>query len=155
MPETSNDEHEESFMPNADAPSTVPSISNAFLMLSGTAPAASPERLVDGGSQWAAHIETVDRELRRGAIGSMLRAWHAACADALGSGTWEAMIAIGDAALRIGQSTGFNPAFAAKARQAYHVAFLRAHHQASVEGVRRAGDCSPRWARRSSRLSAE
>jgi hypothetical protein len=136
MPDIPNDEREENSM-NADALLTPQSISNAFLMLSGTASAAEPEGPT-ADAAWIAHIETVDAELRRGEIGTMLRAWHAACASALGGGTWDAMIA-SDAALR--QSTGFKVAFAAKARQAYHVAFFRAHHQASVEGVRRAGDC--------------
>ncbi len=139
MPDIPNDEREENSM-NADALLTPQSISNAFLMLSGTASAAQPEGPT-AHAAWIAHIETVNAELRCGEIGTMLRAWHAACASALDGGTWDAMIAIGDAALRIGQSTGFKVAFAAKARQAYHVAFFRAHHQASVEGVRRAGDC--------------
>ena len=141
MPDIPNDKHEENSMPNADTLLTPQSISNAFLMLNGTAALPEPDRPAADAAQWIAHIETVDTELRRGEIGPMLRAWHAACASALGGGTWDAMIALGDTALRIGQSTGFKVAFAAKARQAYHVAFFRAHHQASVEGVRRAGDC--------------
>jgi len=126
-------------MTNADALLTPQSISNAFLMLSGSMPPATDVAFTDR-TQWTTHIKTVDAELRRGEIGPMLRAWHSACAEALASDTWDAMIALGDAALRIGQSTGFKIAFAAKARQAYHVAFFRAHHQGSVEGVRRAGD---------------
>jgi len=79
----------------------------------GVRPGAGPA----GGRRSAvdrAHRD-VDTELRRGEIGPMLRAWHAACASALGGGTWDAMVAIGNTALRIGQSTGFKVAFAAKA----------------------------------------
>jgi hypothetical protein len=82
----------------------------------------------------------VEAALRAGETAAMLRAWHAACLDALGSQGWESMIAVGDAALRIGEATGFTTAFAAKARQAYHVALYRAHRQESREGVLHAAE---------------
>ncbi|MGH7392146.1 MAG: hypothetical protein ACREM3_22205 [Candidatus Rokuibacteriota bacterium] len=88
----------------------------------------------------AAGLEAVVEALETGDAAAMLRAWHAACLDALGSQRWEPMIDVGDAAWRIGQTTGFKIAFAAKARQAYHVALYRAHKQGSVAGVRRVGE---------------
>ncbi|HSE91838.1 MAG TPA: hypothetical protein VLF19_00920 [Methylomirabilota bacterium] len=102
--------------------------------------------VLTGGHRPRAHeprppagIEAVVEALEAGDAAAMLRAWHAACLDALGSQRWEPMIDVGDAAWRIGQATGFKIAFAVKARQAYHVALYRAHKQSSVEGVQRVG----------------
>lgn len=87
-----------------------------------------------------APLAEIETAIESGDAGAMLRAWHAACLDALGTQRWEPMIAVGDAARRIGQATGFTIAFAAKARQAYQVALYRAHKQGSREGVMRAAD---------------
>ncbi len=91
-------------------------------------------------SPWAKQVARVDDAVAGGDATAMLRAWHAACHEALGSQQWEPMIAVGDAALRVGRATGFTIAFGTKARQAYQVALFRAHKQAAVEGVRRAAE---------------
>ncbi|HEV8639682.1 MAG TPA: hypothetical protein VGV13_01110 [Methylomirabilota bacterium] len=91
-------------------------------------------------SPWAEQVTGVDDAVAGGDAAAMLRAWHAACLEALGSQQWEPMIAVGDAALRVGRATGFTIAFGAKARQAYHVALFRAHKQAAADGVRRAAE---------------
>jgi hypothetical protein len=90
-------------------------------------------------SRWAAEVLAVDQALANGDASAALRAWHSACLEALGSQSWKPMVEVGDAALRIGEVTGFTVAFAAKARQAYHVGLYRAHKEGSPEGIRRVG----------------
>lgn len=91
-------------------------------------------------SRWAEQVARVEAAVTSGDAAAMLRAWHAACLEALGSQQWAPMIAVGDAAVHVGRATGFTIAFGAKARQAYHVALFRAHQQASPEGILRAAE---------------
>lgn len=90
-------------------------------------------------SRWAADVRQVDEALAAGDASTALRAWHSACLEALGSQRWAPMLEVGDAALRIGEATGFTVAFAAKARQAYHVGLYRAHKEGAAAGVLRVG----------------
>src|SRR5262245_63044678 len=106
----------------------------ASVMLNGSS--APPP----GGPYSTRALDAVEDALVTGDAAAMLRAWHVACLDALGSQRWEPMLAVGDAAWRIGQATGLKIAFAAKARQAYHVALYRAHKQGTVAGVQRVGE---------------
>ena len=73
-----------------------------------------------------------------------IHAWRDAYGEALGSRRWEAMAAVGDAALRVDALAGL-PArhptgFRAEARQAYLKALFRARDAGSVEGVERIAD---------------
>ncbi len=106
----------------------------ASVMLTGGEPPAT------AGARPPAGLDAIEEALGTGDAAAMLRAWHAACLDALGSQRWEPMLAVGDAAWRIGQATGFKIAFVAKARQAYHVALYRAHKQGTAAGVQRVGE---------------
>jgi len=90
-------------------------------------------------SRGAGDVREVDEALANGDCSTALRAWHSACLEALGSQRWEPMLDVGDAALRIGEATGFTVAFTAKARQAYHVGLYRAHKEGAATGVRRVG----------------
>jgi hypothetical protein len=121
-------------MTGAENPPTARSVFSASVMLTGGA--ASPAR----SPAPPAGLDAVEEALASGDAAAMLRAWHNACLEALGSQRWEPMVAVGEAAWRIGQATGFKIAFAAKARQAYHVALYRAHKQGTVDGVRRVGE---------------
>jgi hypothetical protein len=91
-------------------------------------------------SRWAAEVRQVNEALAGGDSSAALRAWHSACLEALGSQRWEPMLEVGEAAIRIGQLTGFTTAFTAKARQAYHVGLYRAHKEGAAAGVRRVGE---------------
>ena len=91
-------------------------------------------------SSWAAEVRQVNEALAGGDASAALRAWHSACLEALGSQRWEPMLEIGEAAIRIGQVTGFTVAFTAKARQAYHVGLYRAHKEGAAAGVQRVGE---------------
>jgi hypothetical protein len=96
------------------------------------------ERLAPPTTGWASHIETVDRALSARDTSAAVRAWHEARGVALASRGWEPMIAIGDAALRIGEVGPTRDAARANARQAYLAALLRARATGSAEGALRA-----------------
>jgi hypothetical protein len=98
------------------------------------APAAAPR------VKWHDSIKKVDEAVASADPGSMLRAWQAASVAALVDRGWASMIAVGDAAIRIGRATGLNIAFGAKARQAYHVALFRSNRLGDVEGVLQAAE---------------
>lgn len=110
------------------------SVFTASMMLTGGRPSSARE------ASPAVGLDAVEAALASGDAAAMLHAWHNACLEALGSQRWEPMFAVGEAAWRIGQATGFKIAFAAKARQAYHVALYRAHKQGVAGGVRRVAD---------------
>jgi hypothetical protein len=87
------------------------------------------------GQRWAELIGRVDAAVASGEASAMLRTWQAASVAALLDREWSSMLAVGDAAVRIGRATGLRYAFGAKARQAYQVALYRAHRVASPDGV--------------------
>lgn len=97
---------------------------------------AGPTRLTDvRGTPWEAHLRMVDEALEKNDADGALRAWREAHVAALGSWRWDGMIAVGEAALRIGEVSGLRRAAEARARQAYLTAFFRARHQESLSGV--------------------
>lgn len=106
----------------------------ASLVLSGwvrrepAAPSPSTPR-------WQELIRAVDATVESGETGAMLRAWQAASVEAQFDQGWQSMVAVGDAAVRIGRATGLRFAFGVKARQAYHVALFRSHRANFVDGV--------------------
>jgi len=85
-------------------------------------PHAAPER-------WAPAVQAVDEALSRKDVAAAERAWHEAYLDALASRRWEGMVAVGDAALRMGARP--------KARQSYLLALQRARGAGSAEGAQR------------------
>jgi hypothetical protein len=87
------------------------------------------------GQRWADLIRKVDAAVASGEASAMLRTWQAASVAALLDREWSSMLAVGDAAVRIGRATGLRYAFGAKARQAYQVALYRAHRATSPDGV--------------------
>lgn len=107
-----------------------------FALLSAIAlplvPAASAEadRL-----DWVARIAEMDQALAEGRTPAVAAAWQEAWVAAHTSRAWDAMIAVGDAALRAGRATGTPELFEPRARRAYSTALIRARRQASREGV--------------------
>lgn len=100
-------------------------------------PAASAD--ADRGD-WVARIADMDRALARGETTAATAAWREAYVAAHVSRGWPGMIAVGDAAVRAGRATGTLDVFEPRARRAYRTALLRAHRQASREGVLAAGE---------------
>jgi hypothetical protein len=84
---------------------------------------------------WASYLASVDRALAANDLGLASRRWRDAYGAALRSQRWEAMVAAGDAALRIGRAAGTMSGFDAEARQCYLTALFRARAQQSLDGV--------------------
>jgi hypothetical protein len=93
-----------------------------------------------GTTAWAPHVQQIDRALRRNRVNLATREWHEAYVAALGSGRWEGMLAVGDAALRIGDASRGRMTAASRAHHAYLSALFRARDDRSLEGVLRAGE---------------
>jgi hypothetical protein len=100
-----------------------------------------PEASADADrGDWAARIAEMDRALARGETAAVTEAWREAYVAANVSRGWPGMLAVGDAALRAGRATGTPDVFEPRARRAYRTALLRAHRQASSDGVLAAGE---------------
>jgi hypothetical protein len=89
-------------------------------------------------------ITTMDAALARRDLSRAIHEWRDAYGLALGLRRWEAMAAVGDAALRIdalaSQPAGPGRAFRAEARQAYLRALFSARRVGSREGVLRVAE---------------
>jgi len=108
------------------------------------APAHADGPLTPRARPWASHVERVDRALADGDLGAAVRGWQEAYIAALGSWRWEGPIEVGDAYLRIGRVSGLRQASAAKARNLYLTALVRARQQSSLDGALRAGEAFAR-----------
>jgi hypothetical protein len=106
----------------------------------------SGERSAVGGTAepaaeaWRREILTIEAALARGDLWTAGRARHAAEEAALRSRGWEGMLAVGHAALSLGEAAGSRRAGEADARRAYLTALFRARAQASLDGIVRAGE---------------
>ena len=91
-----------------------------------------------GPSGWNTPLERSGEALRDGDVAQALMWWQEAQQEALRSGRWEGMIAVGDASRRLAILGGSRREGEARARQAYLTALLRARRDHSVDGVLRA-----------------
>ena len=89
---------------------------------------------------WKAHLHLVETELASGHVDVAVRAWHDAYAAALESRSWESMIAVGDAFMKIGRAAGTPGGARMNAREAYLTALIRARRNRSVDGALRSGE---------------
>jgi hypothetical protein len=89
-------------------------------------------------STWTAPLARADEALRDGDLAQALSWWRQARVAALRSRQWEGMIEVGDASRRIGAHGHLQRASAARARDAYRTALLRARRQHSLDGLLRA-----------------
>lgn len=101
----------------------------------GRAEPRSPGSSGAGEAPWAAHLKTMDEALAEKDVSAAEWAWFRAHGAALGSRGWEGMLAVGDAALRIGAVAGGRQATQSKARSVYLAALFRARSHRSVDGV--------------------
>lgn len=95
-------------------------------------PAAQPD------APWLTPLGDMDRALASGDLASAATARHKAHLAALGSRSWEGFLAVGDAALRLGDDSGDRRAMEPEARRAYVSALSQARAQRSLDGVLRA-----------------
>jgi hypothetical protein len=89
---------------------------------------------------WRAYLGVVDKELAAGHVDVAVRVWHDAYGAALVSGSWESMIAVGDAFVAIGRAAGSVGGARMNAREAYLSALIRARRDRSVEGAIRTAE---------------
>jgi hypothetical protein len=116
---------------------SIAAIVGAIPMVASQAPTGLPG---EGDALWKVHLAGVEESLGRGDLGAAERASRLAYGEAVWSRRWEAMIAAGDTALRLGQAEGRRQAFEPAARRAYRAALLRARGQGSLDGVLRAAE---------------
>jgi len=96
-------------------------------------------RIRDNGL-WRAYLDLVEKELALGHVDVAVRVWHDAYGAALASGSWESMIAVGDAFVAIGRASGTPRGARMNAREAYLTALIRARRDRSVDGVLRSAE---------------
>jgi|GEM_PF-1633005 hypothetical protein len=89
-------------------------------------------------AQWRQALQDIDDAWQTANPGRAVAAWHDAYRAAVRTGRWDAMIDVGDAALRVGPVSEFRDAPDAMARRSYLIALFRARAQASLDGVLRA-----------------
>lgn len=92
-------------------------------------------RVLAAGTPWTPHIQRVDEALAQRKIGVAEQAWHAAYLTGLAGRRWEGMLAVGDAARRIGEASGSPAKGEAVARANYMAALFQAREQRSLDGV--------------------
>jgi hypothetical protein len=93
---------------------------------------------------WAVPVRTMDRALTAGDLSAAERAWHEAYVAALGARRWEGMLAVGDAALRLGEVIRGPRVAVTQAREAYLGALFRARDRRSLDGVLRTAEAFDR-----------
>jgi hypothetical protein len=93
---------------------------------------------------WAAHLRLAEAALAERNLRAAVRAWDAAHLAAVGSLSWEGLIEVGDAYLRIGEVSGLRDTTLATARRAYFAGLFRACQKGSLEGVLRTAEAFTR-----------
>ena len=87
---------------------------------------------------WTQRVALVDEALARGDLSHATHEWRDAYGAALRSRRWDALVEVGDRAVRIAEVAGGSTHFRAEARQAYLTALFQARAQRAVEGMHRA-----------------
>ncbi len=113
-----------------------------LLLLIGTivVPSIPPASAEPDRADWGARIAEVDRALGQHDVAAAHAAWREAYIAAHVSRSWAGMLAVGDAALRVGRATKSIELFEPRARRSYLTALLRARREGSLDGVLAAGD---------------
>ena len=93
---------------------------------------------------WTQRVALVDEALARADLSRATHEWREAYGAALRSRRWDALVEVGDRAVRIVEVGGGSTHFRAEARQAYLNALFRARAQRAVEGMHRAAEAFER-----------
>jgi hypothetical protein len=118
----------------------VPLLLLFLLMTALLLPAIPTASAEPATSDWAARLQVMDDAIAQGDLSGAQAAWREAYAAAHVGRGWPGMIAVGEAALRLGHVTGDASIAESRARRAYLTALLRARRQGSLDGVLTAGD---------------
>ncbi len=89
---------------------------------------------------WTAHIQAMEQALTNNDPGESVRAWPQAYSSALSHPGWLGLLTVANASLRLGAFPGLARDAAARARETYWIAFLRARQQRSLNGVLHAAE---------------
>lgn len=89
---------------------------------------------------WHVHLKLADQSLGQNDVSRALRAWSDAYGAALAVRNWEAMVDVGESALRIGQAARSAAGARSDAHHAYLSALVRARRDRSVEGMVRVAE---------------
>jgi hypothetical protein len=90
-----------------------------------------------GETAWREHLQAADAAMAERDVSGAVRIWHEAHGAARRSGTWDALIEVADASLRIGELAAARDGARARARDLYLHALFRARAQGSLDGVLR------------------
>jgi hypothetical protein len=91
------------------------------------------------GTPWLAPLGKMDQAIERGDLSAAKMVRHEAYRAAIASRRWEALLAVGDAALRMGEATQSRRSLEPEARRLYLSALFRARAARSPRGAAAAG----------------
>jgi hypothetical protein len=91
-------------------------------------------------ASWDQYIQVMDDALTRGDVNAAEMARQEAFLAARGSRRWDAMVAVGDASVRLMRAPGASSTLRLEARRIYRWALFRARQQGSFEGVVRVSE---------------
>jgi hypothetical protein len=118
----------------------VPMVLLFLLMTAVLLPAVPSAEAEPATSDWASRLQAMDEAIAHGDLSGAQAAWREAYAAAHVGRGWPGMIAVGEAALRLGRATGDVSIAESRARRVYLTALLRARRQGSLDGVLASGD---------------
>ena len=120
-------------------------VSAAISLVLGVIPVAVTSRYTSGSpasrsetapaDDWTSSMAAVDRALEARDLGLANWRWREGYGAALRSQRWEAMLAAGETALRIGRASRTMAGVQADARQCFLTALFRARAQRSLDGI--------------------
>jgi hypothetical protein len=120
-------------------------VSAAIFLVLGVIPVAVTSRYISGSpasrsetapaDDWTSSMAAVDRALEARDLGLASWRWREGYGAALRSQRWEAMLAAGETALRIGRASRTMAGVEADARQCFLTALFRARAQRSLDGI--------------------
>ena len=90
---------------------------------------------VPAPATWATRTDAVTRALASGDLSAAIYSWRDAYGEALRSRRWEALIAVGDAAVQIDRALGDWRSFRPEARRVYLEALFRARAAGAIVGI--------------------
>lgn len=94
--------------------------------------------------RWVRCLARVDQALAEGNVGRAIYEWREAYGAAVASRLWEALLAVGDAALRLEAHATAPGAFRRHAERAYLEALFEARAHGAVDGMHRVAEAFDR-----------
>jgi hypothetical protein len=102
--------------------------------------ATAVKAMIVADTPWHVHAGKANAALEADDLGTATYHWREAYVAAVASRRWQGMVEVGDLHRRIGARGGFSGAAAARARECYLTALLRARAEGSIDGVLQATD---------------